>query len=139
MAKDASDIYGGPAKTVEIDTAAGFGTATDLGYAENVEITWTPNKHALGHGMQRNLHGVGKFRIEHLQTDDTTLTAVKAMRNTLYYARVTNFDDKVFPMLVPCLWSYEIVAPFKEGEPHKLIIEGQVATDEPDDFVNWQT
>lgn len=139
MAKDAADIYGGPAKTVEIDTASNFGTATDIGYAENVEISWTPAKHTLGHGLQRNLHGIGKVRIEHLQTDDTTITAIKAARNTLYYVRVTNFDDKAFPTLVPMFLTYEIAAPFKEGEPQKLIIEGQVATDEPDDFVNWQT
>lgn len=140
MAKDATKIFGGPAKTIEIDDASNFGSSNVLGYASaEVSITFEPAPVETLSGQMFQPKGLLKFSMRLQQTDDTTIGYLKTARTTEHYIRITDYNDNAYPSLVPMLLSYQMELPFNSSDVHTILVTGQIAVEEPDDGINFQS
>lgn len=140
MAKDATKIFGGPAKSIEVSTTSGFSSPFVLGYASpDVQIKWEPKAVDTLQAQKFQPKGVGSISVKLQQTDSATLAQLKLMRTAEYYIRVTDYKSNVIPTKVPMLFSYTWDAPYNENDVHTLTVTAQIATEEPDDFVTLLT
>ncbi len=139
MSKDATKIFGGPVKTIEIDTDSGFGSANNLGYASaECEITWEPAPVETSVGQMFQPKGIGKIKLVLQQTDQTKLGYLKTARTTEHYVRVTDYNDVARATQVPMFLNYKPINPYNAQDVHTFEVTAQIATEEPDDFVDFQ-
>lgn len=137
---DATKIFGGPAKKIEMDDNSGFSSATDLGYeAGEAQVVWEPNPRKTLNAQNFQLNGIGKITLKLQQTDTATLTALKAGRTTAQYFRITDYKDVTWVTSIPCLIQYAPDQKFNESDEHVFVVTGQVAAEEPDDWMEFQT
>ena len=137
MAQDATKIFAGPAKTIEL-SADGV-TYVDIGFSsENVNIDWEPDKIPILDGNEFQSSGLGKISIELIQTGQTVIAAVKAYRIAKAYVKITALDDKEY-VVSGIYLSYTMKRSYKPGEAHALLVTGQRRTINPDDFCPFPT
>lgn len=138
MAKDATKIFGGEAKQIEISTSSSFASSNILGYASpETELNWEPVKSDTLSGQQAQTRGLGTFKAMLQQTDSTTLGYLKTARTTEHYVRVTDYNNQQYSTQVPMLLSYKPVRKFNGQDVHMIEVTGQITTQEPDDFCNF--
>lgn len=132
MAQDATKIFSGPVTAIEL--SANGSSYTDIGYGTaNAEITWEPAPQELSEGNQIQLAGLGKIKVEMVQTDSGTLATVKSYRTSKAYVRLTTAEAKTF-VVSGIFLAYALKRGMKAGESHILTITGQKYTINPDDF-----
>jgi len=139
MAKDATKIFGGPAAIIELDDNSGFSTPDVLGYADSeVSITYEKVTHPTLSGQLMQSRVLVKWSIKLQQTDTTTLALIKAGRTAERYIRITDYNSKVFPGLVPVLLTYAPAQPFNGTDVHTILVEAQIQVEEVDDAITFQ-
>lgn len=124
MGKDAQLIFGGGGDVTLYDASNGY---FNLGYLADIEFTRAPNKITTNRSMVVDLHGTYTFKATALQSNDDVMNALDARRNTLQTVYIVG-AGRLFTLPAQFV-TYEVMAPFKEGEAQTVIVEGKSASD----------
>ena len=124
MAKNAQLIFGGGGDVTLHDATNGW---FNLGYLVDIEFTRTPNKITTNRSMVVDLHGTYTFKATALQSNDDVMNTLDARRNTLQTVYIVG-AGRLFTLPAQFI-TYEVSAPFKEGEAQTVIVDGKSAAD----------
>ena len=124
MGKDAQLIFGGGGDVTLYDASNGY---FNLGYLADIEFSRAPNKITTNRSMVVDLHGTYTFKATALQSNDDVMNALDARRNTLQTVYIVG-AGRLFTLPAQFV-TYEVLAPFKEGEAQTVIVEGKSASD----------